>query len=122
MEAIELRIGNWYDDNGVARQVTPSVIQEVFEAQRTWCEPIKLTEKWIENFGFVFRNTNKQYGWYLEVSKNRVLTWCHSKEVSLDFDLEDYDYNNTLFDFHCQFVHQLQNIYFMLTNKDLIIN
>jgi hypothetical protein len=82
-------------------------------------QPIPLTEEWLLKFGFEFRDTNKQYGWYLEVSINRVLTWCHSKEINLEFDLEDYNYNNTLFDFNCQYVHQLQNLYFALTNEEL---
>lgn len=64
----------------------------------------------IEKLGFEFRDNQKQYGWYLVVSKNRVLTWCHSDEISLEFDQETYDYNNTLFDFKVKYVGEVVNI------------
>lgn len=73
-------------------------------------QEIKLNLEEIEKLGFVFRNTPKQYGWYLEVSKNRVLTWCHSNEISLEFDTETYDYNNTLFDFKVEFISQAEKL------------
>jgi hypothetical protein len=103
-------------------EIEPIPLTDKFPLKNGWeIEPIPLTEEWLLKFGFKFRNTNKQYGWYLEVSKNRVLTWCHSKEISLDFDLEDYDYNNTLFDFNCEYIHRLQNLYFALTGTELTI-
>jgi hypothetical protein len=130
--ANELRIGNLVNHSIFGNCKITALDYEMICIQRNdkdikeWFyteeyEPIPLTEEWLLKFGFEFRNTNKQYGWYLEVSKNRVLTWCHSKEISLDFDLEDYDYNNTLFDFNCEYIHRLQNLYFALTGTELTI-
>ena len=128
MNANELRIGNYIERHNKVTGVK-DVVQVgggtpllAFEWMTTLkFNPIPLTEEWLLKFGFEFRNNNKQYGWFLKVSKNRVLAWCHSKEIGLEFDTEDYDYNNTLFDFHCQYVHQLQNLYFALTGEELTL-
>lgn len=121
MEANELRIGNLVYHNDKIIEITSlhpkndAVNDEIpFHA----IYGIKITEILLLKLGFEFRNTDKQYGLYLQVSKNRVLYWYHSKKISLEFDSEDYD--NTLFDFDCNFIHQLQNIYFALTGKELI--
>jgi hypothetical protein len=116
MEAIELRIGNWYDDNGVARQVTPSVIQEVFEAQRIWCERIQISEKWIDKinekeFDFCGFGTRIIY-------------------QSIKFPALKYEFSGQMifvyFNEECinakKFVHQWQNIHFSLTNEELDLN
>jgi hypothetical protein len=31
--------------NGIPKQATPNTIEEVWESERSWCKPIKLTEK-----------------------------------------------------------------------------
>ncbi len=82
---------------------------------------IPLTSELLVKYGFVFTNGNNKYGWYLEISKNRTLCWCHSKEISMEFDYDDHDFNGTLFDFNCEYIHQLQNLYFVLTNKELTL-
>lgn len=119
MKANELRLGNLYNDNGITCIVTPSIIQEVFDSERTWCKPIPLTEQWIERFGFDKVNTPYQFGWYKEV-QNRVLCWCHSDIISLEFKPTQCDiYGNTLFDFKCEHVHTLQNLFYSLTGEEL---
>ena len=116
----ELRIANYIEYNGEIIKLDGSLfccyIQNELEFP---IKPIHITEEILLKFGFEFRNNNKHYGWYLSVSQNRVLSWCHSKEISLEFDTDDYYYNNTLFDFHCEYVHQLQNLYFALTGEEL---
>lgn len=69
-----------------------------------------MTTEEIEAFGFVFINERDKYGWYLPISKNRVLSWCHSTFVSLEFDYYDNGYNNTLFDFEVKTVSDIEKI------------
>jgi hypothetical protein len=118
MKANELRIGNFLLEKS-------EIVHVGFNTFKNWerfklslhLEPIPLTEEILLKCGFEFRNKINQYGWYLLVSQNRVLVWCHAKEISLEFDKETYDYDNTLFDFDCEYLHQLQNLYFALTGK-----
>jgi len=64
----------------------------------------------IESLGFKFINDNNKYGWYLDISQNRVLTWCHSNCVSLEFDFDDNGYNNTLFDFEVKKITDIEKV------------
>jgi hypothetical protein len=123
MNERELRLGNYYDQFGNIHQVNGNVISELEKAPegQLWCKPIPLTEEWLMKMGFVFVNDNKRYGWYLEVSNNRCLFWCHSKEIQLEFIKDEIEYNNTLFDFKCEHVHTLQNIFYCLCGEELTI-
>lgn len=75
-----------------------------------------ITVEEIENLGFVYRNNGEQYGWFLELCKNRVLTWCYG-DISLEFDKEDYGYNNTLFDFNVETIKDVEKIISVLSLK-----
>lgn len=109
----ELRIGNYYDHNGEYKQATPNTILEVWEAERTWCKPIEITEEWIKNFGFEFdifyqRLSNGKIciDWYDKICS---LSWCKAHRD----DILRYEYP--------KYVHQLQNLYKALTGEELTI-
>lgn len=121
MKANELRIGNWYDNNSNYCKVTTNTIESVFESERVWCKPIPITVDIVLKCGFEFVNKPNQYGWYKTVD-NRNLCWCHSDFVSLEHITGIEGFNDTLFDFDCKYLHQLQNIYFTLTNTELNID
>jgi hypothetical protein len=82
--------------------------------------PIPLTPEILEKCGFKKIENSVQFGWYISVS-NRLLCWCYSDVVSIEFKNGQCDeYNNhTFFDFPCKYLHQLQNLYFALTNEEL---
>jgi|694.fasta_scaffold01065_86 hypothetical protein len=109
MKVQELRVGNFYDNNGEPCIVTPWTIQEVFEAERSWCKPIPLTEEWLLKFEF----------WTSDWDVHSTLR----KQV-LDSSLV-YDKDNKTFDLgdllniKIEYVHQLQNLYFVLTGEEL---
>jgi hypothetical protein len=112
MKANELRIGNWYQDNGELKQVNPNTIQDVWACERTWCQPIPITEEWLLKFGFV-DNIDSYYKRHTE------------SETNFDWDIETGlyiidDNGLVLKDIsHIEYVHQLQNLFFALTGEEL---
>jgi hypothetical protein len=123
MKATELRIGNYvYDKYGRVQEVlsieTECTIEDkairyvkyyniVESIENT--NPIPLTEEWLLKFGFKVEDNS----WF----KNKDL-------ITLErYDNRDWDvfYSNT-YEVHLRVinhVHQLQNLYFALTNKEL---
>jgi hypothetical protein len=112
MKANELRIGNWYDHNGEPRQVTPNTIEEVWVVERSWCKPITLKEEWFLNFGFE-KVMSWTYG--IHIHGNLPLV-CYLGEKGWSIGFKSYsDFPNL------NYVHQLQNLYFALSGKELTI-
>lgn len=109
MKANELRLGNWYDENGIHRQVNPNTIQEIWIAERTWIQPIPLTEEWLLKFGF------KEDGYYNSAKKWRGIFNQPLIQGNGYFTIPNY------FSTEIKYVHQLQNLYFALTNTELQI-
>lgn len=79
-------------------------------------KPIPLTKEWLVKFGFDFSVDT----WYL----NGVAVWetecCDAKgneETGFFYELRDVG----MMDMNIKYVHQLQNLYFALTGKELII-
>lgn len=114
MKSNELRIGNWYDENGTQRQVTPNIIEEIWVSERKWVEPITLTEEWLVRFGF---EETSRYGKYLEFNINT------DREQSFRLPIckhSDKDYWYILRgSAKVKYIHQLQNLYFALTGEEL---
>jgi hypothetical protein len=110
MESRELRIGNYYDNNGQVMQVTPNTIEEVWIAERNWCKPIPLTEECLMKFGF-----EKSDEWYF------LDRYCASFDT--DYPLWFGQQGCCQYDaikVGIKYVHQLQNLYFALTQKELV--
>lgn len=105
MKANELRIGNYYDNDGIFYKVTPEVIEDVWIAERSWVKPISLTEEWLLEFGFnlITKSTNKY------MVKNLAGQPCFF------YKNKKLIYQNTII----EYVHQLQNLYFALTGDEL---
>jgi hypothetical protein len=118
IQANELRVGNLYDNNGVFKKASPNTIEEVWEAPRSWCKPIPLTEEWLLKLGF------KQCGY-------EMLSWKHETLLPsfdlgginwADFDEPDYQFLTYKVGdeiLRIDYVHQLQNLYFALTGEEL---
>ena len=104
MEERELRIGNWlYEFN------TPFRVDYINEARPMYdVSPIHLTEQWLIDFGFVH---------FLKGLWSR-------KSVELYWDVDNcgrfvHFWANKFIEVN--HVHQLQNLYFELTGKELTI-
>jgi hypothetical protein len=102
MQASELRIGNWYNDNGIFKQVTPNTIEEVWVTQRTWCKP--LTEEWLKRCNFNFEKLG-------------------FKDLSVSYGITSNEFHFYIGNYakKINYVHQLQNLYFALTGEELTI-
>ncbi len=112
MEASELRIGNYYEHDGEVKQVTPNTILDVWESKRSWCNPIPLTEEWFIGFGF-----RKVHGsTYTHYTKGFFNWYGVGSYISVEFDngISNYDLNTD-----CEYVHQLQNLYYVLESEEL---
>jgi len=119
MEANELRINNYvypFDDIYLVTKKTilEDCIQVCFKDFENTNElhPIPLTEEWLLKFGF--KRTNK---YDFELIKNDF----HFYTSSDFFNGNGFICFNE-FDIKIKYIHELQNLYFALTNKELIIN
>lgn len=114
MQANELRISNLIYKrlkSGNGRTITAEVgcqdIVRIFEGIGSFIyEPVLLSEDWLLKFGFqVF-----PWGW---VKKS-------TKDFGIRLNIKTYSYevdgNNPI---KLQYVHELQNLYFALTNEEL---
>lgn len=119
MKASELRINNLVNYGGVTSEV--SRVDKLFfyvEASETptfskdegrGAKPIRLTEEWLLKFGF-----EKQMAWTYKISligNKNLVYYLGEKGWSIG--------NKNYSDFSCEYVHQLQNLYFALTGEEL---
>ena len=130
MKANELRIGNFvFDDENkpmkVARVETQectdfngndefNVIIEHIDKNIGYYEskinPIPLTEEWLKKFGFTREEFRGNIGKYRVFKKGLFVYNSNSK----------WWYNDRQLPNHIKYIHQLQNLYFALTNEELI--
>jgi len=122
LEAKELRIGNYLQTKtGDLTCVTDIEAVNAFDGMYIfWCygysesqiEPIELTEDWLLRLGFK-KTPTKYYIGELNELHNRLLdlVLCTDKNV-----ISYQDYLHPIL-----YVHQLQNLYFALTNNELTL-
>ena len=111
MDVKEFRIGNLYDQFGDVAEVSWVTIRDLCYGaeEQMWCKPIPLTEEWLFRFGF-FKFNN---AWVLKEPGNPMI-----HEFSI---WEDLSYNTGELMPDITYVHQLQNLYYVLMNKELIL-
>ena len=111
MKVSDVRYGNFisHEDNHNWILDVDVLILEGLDIEDNKFIPIPLTEEWLLKFGF-------EYDGY---------EWFDFKDIGISFKNKritqnkgDY-YNQFIF---VDYVHQLQNLYFALTNQELIIN
>ena len=107
MKANELRIGNWVLRNNkpvkiVADKFLPIALETL---GKDYIKPIPLTEEWLVKFGFIWGSYT--HGWKIKNSDEKII-------IEKDFRL-----SSGIFNIKIKHVHQLQNLYFALTNTEL---
>jgi len=102
METKELRIGNYvYDTLGKVNKIDLEAITYIVKEPHNQVKPIPLTEEWLLKFDMEL------------ISK---ITYSPKEGL---LRLSNGDTKGTLLIPHIKYVHQLQNIYFELTGKEL---
>lgn len=144
MEAKELKIGNWVNLNEDG-EITPRQIEFIgkdtegytgysahFKGRSCTLEdhfgdgdldvnPIPLTEEILLKAGFV-KDKHNYYSLFLSVNDKGKSS---RKRIDFNQNLTICELCNAGTCFHrpeCHYVHQLQNLYFALTNNELTIN
>jgi hypothetical protein len=82
-------------------------------------EPIPLNEELLEKIGFVKSVIDRYKSWQLQVNERVKFLYCDNK---LDFGIlsvAQYEWLNIA---EIKYIHQLQNFYYSITGKELVIN
>lgn len=134
IEAKELRIGNYVllQDKGAYQIDSGHDIDEIDSFDgcskefEDYCKPIPLTEEWLLRFGF--EKTEKgSVSYQYTIGENPLtkdwlldLIWLKELDEKLNQHLEDFPFYKNGYQ-KIKTVHQLQNLYFSLTNEELTI-
>lgn len=112
IKANELRIGNYYyNQSGHLNQTTTISKYKDLGVNHDLIDPVPLTEEWLFKFGFE-REGGKAY-WVLPYIKIHSVPTIDGDEILM--------MPNNRYACQIKHVHQLQNLYFALTNEELKI-
>lgn len=116
MGANELRIGDYvkFMLNNEDYEIISIDVKdlELIEKKQGVYEPIELTEEWLLKFGFVEKIDAYFYNDYCIEDIHNGVTWVISE---FDHITDEF----TAIGCGIKYVHQLQNLYFALTAKEL---
>lgn len=111
MKANELRIGNWVNPDK-PYQIDANSFQNAFNSEFDQ-DGIPLTEEWLLKFGFSDTNTG---GYEIKIEDSICI-----RIFGNDITILDKFWESVEIDIKLQYIHQLQNLYFALTNAELTI-
>lgn len=100
----QLRIGNLVLDS----TKNTTVVEGTHELSERVRHGIPLTKKWLLKFGF----KNQNNGWDIENHDFGLFDMSHGK-------LTDIRYNDTRCCPKIKYVHELQNLYFVMTGEEI---
>ena len=106
MDAREVRIGNLVTLNGKEYEVS---IQSLYEGANEYFKPINLNKKWFNKFGYYNENRPNHF------SKDEMTIDEHTFWDCNGMFIEDKN------GVRIKYVHQLQNLFFALKQRELTI-
>lgn len=120
METNELRIGNWVSlppVGGIEYQIRMiGIYVELYKNVGRWdiskLKPIPIDDDWLERIGF-------DEDGILKIDDNLWIVWDEEQRIDLTTDCKQINYQHCLY--KGKYVHQMQNLYFALTNKELTL-
>jgi len=118
MKTNELRIGNWIKTTDEVFRPGEQTVHKIENNHinnyhYSFCEPIPLTEEWLAKLGF--EGIDEDGLW------QRPDNECFQIQLpTLDEEIQ-HIWDAAFTGAPCQFVHQLQNLYFSLTGEELKI-
>lgn len=132
----ELRINNWVN----SKPVYTRPIDEPIRLDKNTLvsilldthigvsySPIPITEEWLLKFGFI--GDHKEYEYFIEIEdvrnkeekmKMEITTFGNWEKIEV-YLYQERDVENVFFLKEIKHVHQLQNLYYSLTGKELEI-
>jgi hypothetical protein len=128
MKANELRIGNYLSNNAMwqssimefqVKSLLPHKIttSNGLTLKYVSLAPIPLTKEWLLKFGFVISDSESNLNYtYAKIDGFCINTYQEEKVGYWWLGFYHNKKNNRI-----QYVHQLQNLYFALTNEELIL-
>lgn len=123
MKPGELRIGNWINRNGTADKITGYDLwhsEQLNDACHLveWnsLNPIPLTEEWLLRFGFE-RSSDMYEFYHIKILNEWTRIFYNTKHQVAELIISMHGVVIK----HIKYVHQLQNLHFTLTGKELPI-
>lgn len=115
----ELRIGNWIEFSAYGSQFIQ--VDKLDNLEEHHYSYIPITEEWLVKFGFVKKEKTNLY--LISIHKFNLKKMCVYLDVN-DCTIAMVDYfsnleKSELFPLNYKYVHQLQNLYFALTQTEL---
>lgn len=114
----ELRIGNYLFRDGVVVTIDARSIFDLWDdclPEKYGYKAIPITEKWLLSLGFVEEfSTNKKNRW---LSKGCVSYNCQLNRIELTCGGSP----RLILPKNIIYIHQLQNLYFALTDEELLV-
>ena len=126
MKAREVRIGNCLLINGEPREIWAigdirdswlDVDRDINDGTDNKFEGIQITEDWLVKFGFEYDESEEIY--YLKTFQDGFQGEIDAIQIEVLITDEIGVYKDDKFICKINFVHQLQNLYFSLTGKEL---
>lgn len=117
MKPNELRLENWVNNNEEDYQITSATLMQL-ERGDSIANPIPITELWLKRFGFKQDEDYKDI-WYLPIIDDEVILKYHLVENLVK--IVDYSSRNTWQFGRREYVHEIQNLYYVLMQEELQI-
>jgi hypothetical protein len=120
MKVSELRIGNYVEAEGKIGTVTTlaedtiSISVDGYASVPHDVDPIPLTEEWLLKLGFGMESP----GFY-SYGEEAMADYCYNMDEKTFHEYYPTSDMNCIA--KCEYVHQLQNLYFALTGEELTI-
>lgn len=116
MKATELRIGNYVNWDGVKTKFSLEHFQDIklYPNESRKYSPIPLTEEWLIDFGYIYFDKGGYKSYSLIIDYVCVYNITFS-------DDNGFVFSNRYKPVKLLYVHQLQNLYFALTNEELTL-
>ena len=124
MKANELRIGNYYYEFMIPKIVDALMfvkLSQIEHANKIAIDvsPIPLTEEWLLKFGFELKD-KVNMGFIKQINYPHMKNYLYANSKHYTTALWDESNQIEFFTSPCQYIHQLQNLYFALTGGELI--
>jgi hypothetical protein len=122
MKASELRIGNLIYQDGEVTEVLRLNSTTINSSGEDDCSGIPLTEEWLIRAGFELSYTGSDFKNYRKEGFDQLADYgvqCVVLKEKHPAYLKCGYYENEI---DCQYIHQLQNLFYCLTGEELTIN